>query len=62
MAENKDVEIMRQFIAKKKEKSASQGSIKRGPQDLYGTSKAHKNKDKKGDLVSGENAEPGDNA
>jgi len=32
-----DIEKMRQFIEKKKEKSASQGSIKRGPQDRFGT-------------------------
>jgi hypothetical protein len=55
MAENTDIEIMRQCIARKKEKSASQGSIKRGPQDRYGTTKAHKNKNKKG-------AQPGDEA
>lgn len=56
MAENKDIEIMRQFIAKKKEKSASQGSVKRGPQDRYGTTKASKNKDKKGGFGPGDEA------
>ncbi|MGE5391431.1 MAG: hypothetical protein ACM3PE_10260 [Deltaproteobacteria bacterium] len=34
---NSDIEKMRELIEKKKQKSASQGSIKRGPQDRFGT-------------------------
>ena len=34
---NTDLEKMRQLIEKKKQKSATQGSIKRGPQDRFGT-------------------------
>ncbi|MDD2620534.1 MAG: hypothetical protein PHC92_07700 [Syntrophomonadaceae bacterium] len=47
---NKDIEMMRQLIEKKKEKSASQGSIKQGPQDRNGTSKPGNKKQKKGGL------------
>lgn len=39
---NKGLEIMRQLIEKKKEKSASQGSVKRGPEDRFGTSPGNK--------------------
>lgn len=47
---DKNLEIMRQLIEKKKEKSASQGSVKRGPEDWNGTrSQGHK-KQKKGGL------------
>ncbi|MGS0763506.1 hypothetical protein [Syntrophomonas curvata] len=58
MAENTDIEIMRKFIAGKKEKSASQGSIRRGPQDRFGTTKARKNKNKKSALAPAANTEP----
>jgi len=34
---NSDIEKMRELIEKKKQKSATQGSIKRGPQDRFGT-------------------------
>lgn len=47
---NKDIEMMRQLIEKKKQKSASQGSIKRGPEDRYGTSTPGNKKQKKGGL------------
>lgn len=48
---NKDqLEAMRQLIEKKKEKSASQGSVKRGPEDRFGTSSPAKKKQKKGGL------------
>lgn len=49
MAKDKDMEIMRELIEKKKQKSAAQGSIKRGPEDRYGTRPANK-KIKKGGL------------
>lgn len=62
MADNKDIEIMRQIIARKKEKSASQGSVKRGPQDRYGATKPSKKKNKKGGPVSDENTESGNEA
>ena len=50
--EDKDqnVEMMRQIIEKKKHKSASQGSIKRGPEDRFGTSSPGNKKQKKGGL------------
>jgi hypothetical protein len=48
MAEDKDMEIMRQLIEKKKQKSATQGSIKRGPEDRFGTTPAKKNTKKGG--------------
>lgn len=47
---NKDIEMMRQLIEKKKQKSASQGSIKHGPEDRYGTSAPGNKKQKKGGL------------
>lgn len=51
---NTDLEIMRQLIEQKKQKSASQGSIKLGPQDRFGASR-QKNKRKKKQV-----AEPAD--
>jgi len=45
-----DVEMMRQLIEKKKQKSASQGSMKRGPEDRFGTSSPGNKKQKKGGL------------
>lgn len=51
MAEkNQDVELMRELIEKKKQKSAAQGSIKHGPEDRFGTSSTGKKKQKKGGL------------
>ncbi|MDD4802778.1 MAG: hypothetical protein PHF24_07545 [Syntrophomonas sp.] len=48
MEENqKELEMMRQIIEKKKEKSASQGSVKRGPEDRFSTSKPGKKKQTK---------------
>lgn len=47
---DKNVEMMRQIIEKKKEKSASQGSIKRGPEDRFGTTSPGNKKQKKGGL------------
>jgi len=47
---NKGLEIMRQLIEKKKEKSASQGSIKRGPEDRFGTTSPGNKKHIKGGL------------
>lgn len=47
---DKNLEIMRQIIEKKKEKSASQGSIKQGPGDRFGTSSPGNKKQKKGGL------------
>lgn len=47
--ENKDLEIMRKIIEQKKQKSASQGSIKHGPEDRYGSTPGNK-KVKKGGL------------
>ncbi len=44
---NKDIEMMRQLIKKKQQKSASQGSLKRGPEDRYGTSSHRSKKQKK---------------
>ncbi len=34
---NRDLEIMRQLIQKKKDKSAKQGSLKERPEDRFGT-------------------------
>jgi hypothetical protein len=50
--EEKDnsIELMRQVIEKKKQKSASQGSIKRGPDDRFGTTSPSNKKQKKGGL------------
>lgn len=45
-----DIEMMRQLIEKKKQKSASQGSIKGGPEDRFGTSSPGNKKQKKGGL------------
>jgi len=47
---SKDIEMMRQIIEKKKQKSASQGSVKRGPEDWYGTVSPGKKNNKKGGL------------
>jgi hypothetical protein len=47
---NKGLEAMRQLIEKKKEKSASQGSLRRGPEDRFGTTSPANKKQKKGDL------------
>ncbi|MEN6325421.1 MAG: hypothetical protein ABFD18_04310 [Syntrophomonas sp.] len=47
---NKDIEMMRQLIEKKKQKSASQGSIKHGPEDRNGSSRPGNKKQKKGGL------------
>lgn len=46
MANNKDMDIMRQLVDRKKAKSASQGSVRRGPQDRYGTSKPQRRKNR----------------
>jgi len=47
---DQNIEMMRQIIEKKKEKSASQGSIKRGPEDRFGTTSIGNKKQKKGGL------------
>jgi hypothetical protein len=47
---DQNIEMMRQIIAKKKEKSASQGSVKRGPEDRFGTTSPGNKKQKKGGL------------
>lgn len=52
---------MRQIIEKKKQKSASQGSVKRGPQDRYSTRKPGKKNQKSGDS-NRETGELGDEA
>lgn len=49
MEENKDLEIMRQLIEKKKQKSSSQSGMKRGPEGRYGETPGNK-KTKKGGL------------
>lgn len=51
MADNsKEIEMMRALIEKKKQKSASQGSIKHGPEDRNGTTAPGKKRTKKGGL------------
>ncbi len=51
MADKKsDLEIMREIIEKKKQKSANQGSVKRGPEDFYGTTSPGKKRKKTGGL------------
>lgn len=62
MDENKDIDVMRQIIEKKKQKSASQGSVKRGPQDRYSTRKPGKKNQKSGDSIPRETGELGDEA
>jgi len=47
---NRTMEIMQELIEKKKAKSASQGSVKRGPEDRFGTSRTGNKKQKKGGL------------
>jgi len=47
---NNAMDMMRKLIEKKKEKSASQGSVKRGPEDRFGTSSPGNKKQKKGGL------------
>lgn len=44
---NNDLELMRQMIEKKKEKSASQTSVKRGPGERYSAASQAKKKTKK---------------
>ncbi|HNY03898.1 MAG TPA: hypothetical protein PKG48_14985 [Bacteroidales bacterium] len=44
---NNDMEIMRQMIEKKKQQSASQTSVKRGPGESYNAAKQDKRKTKK---------------
>lgn len=47
---NKDLEIMRQMIEKKKQKSASQSSVQRGPGERFNAGTyGGKKKGKKGD-------------
>ncbi|MEN6349303.1 MAG: hypothetical protein ABFD08_07920 [Syntrophomonas sp.] len=48
--QNKDLEIMRQLIEQKKQKSASQSNVKRRPEDRYGSSTPGNKKQKKGRL------------
>lgn len=51
MADNsKEIELMKQLIEKKKQKSATQGSVKRGPEDFYGNTQPGNKKQKKGGL------------
>jgi hypothetical protein len=50
MEKDHNLEVMRQVIEKKKEKSASQGSIKKGPEDRFGTTSQSKKRQKKGGL------------
>ncbi|HWP96572.1 MAG TPA: hypothetical protein VN426_06950 [Syntrophomonadaceae bacterium] len=47
---SKEIEMMRALIEKKKQKSASQGSIKKGPEDRFGTRAPGNKKQKKGGL------------
>lgn len=47
---DQNIEMMRQIIEKKKEKSAAQGSVKRGPEDRFGTTSQGNKKQKKGGL------------
>lgn len=47
---NQDLEIMRQVIARKKQKSASQNSIKRGPGERYNAGTQGKKREKKDEL------------
>jgi|GEM_PF-842694 len=51
---NNDLEKMREFIEKKKQKSASQGSVKRGPQDRFGTTSKKSQKKNQLEPESGE--------
>ena len=44
---SKDMELMRQMIEKKKEKSASQTSVQRGPGERYNAATQDKKKVKK---------------
>ncbi len=44
---NKDIELMRQMIAQKKQKSASQTSVKRGPGERYNAATEAQKKRKK---------------
>ncbi len=46
MENNRDLEIMRQLIEKKHAKSASQGSVKKRPEDRFGTSSKKSRKQK----------------
>lgn len=51
MSENENIEKMRELIQKKKEKSAAQGSVKRGPEDFFSGAKTPgKKHEKKGGL------------
>jgi hypothetical protein len=48
MADKKtDLEIMQEIIEKKKQKSASQGSVKRGPEDMYGNTNSGRKRKKR---------------
>lgn len=53
---NNDLEKMREFIEKKKQKSAEQGSLKRGPQDRFGTTSRKSQKKNRVEAESGEEA------
>lgn len=50
MDNSKEIEMMRKLIEEKKAKSASQGSVKRGPEDFYGNTQPGNKKKKKGGL------------
>lgn len=44
---NKDIELMRQLIEKKKQKSASQNSVQRGPGERFNADSYGKKRNKK---------------
>ncbi len=48
--ESSTMDKMRELIEKKKQKSASQGSVKRGPEDRFGTTPQGNKKHKTGGL------------
>lgn len=50
MDNSKEIEMMRKLIEQKKAKSASQGSVKKGPEDFYGSTQPSNKRKKKGGL------------
>lgn len=47
---NKNLEMMKKIIEQKKQKSSTQGSVKKGPEDWNGTTSTGNKKQKKGGL------------
>lgn len=55
---NKDIQLMKELIAKKHAKSASQGSVKKRPEDRFGTTSHKSRRSKKENEEAGSDEGP----